>query len=44
MSKNETVQEFNRLKRAWKNHNSKCHPEDKITFNEFLDEHSNIKK
>ncbi len=39
MPKNETVREYNRLKKAWAKHNANCHPEDKIDWNEFLDEH-----
>jgi hypothetical protein len=37
---NETVSEYNRLKRAWKKWNATCHPDDQISWNEFLEEHS----
>ena len=40
MSRNETVSEYNRLKRAWKKWNASCHPDDQISWNEFLEEHS----
>lgn len=40
MPTNETIREYNRLKKAWKKHNSKCHPEDTISWNEYIDEHS----
>lgn len=40
MSRNETVSEYNRLKRAWKKWNASCHPDDQIDWNEFLEEHS----
>ncbi len=38
--KNATTSEYVRLKKAWKKWNSKCHPEDKITWVEYLDEFS----
>tara|TARA_R100001440_G_scaffold3767_1_gene8888 strand:- start:7309 stop:7458 length:150 start_codon:yes stop_codon:yes gene_type:complete len=41
MSKNETVSEYNRLKRAWKKWNASCHPDDQISWDEFLEEHWN---
>ena len=40
MSRNKTVSEYNRLKRAWKKWNASCHPDDQIDWNEFLEEHA----
>jgi hypothetical protein len=37
--RNETVSEYNRLKAAWAKWNKNCHPDDKIDWNEWLDEH-----
>lgn len=42
MSYNATVKAYNRLKKAWKKHNANCHPEDQISWNEYLDEHSDL--
>jgi len=39
MSKKETISEYNRLKKKWVEWNKKCHHEDRISWNEFLDEH-----
>jgi len=38
--KNATTSEYVRLKKAWKKWNSKCHPEDKISWVEYLDQFS----
>ena len=32
--------EWVRLRRAWKKWNASCHPDDQISWNEFLEEHS----
>jgi hypothetical protein len=33
--------EYDRLRKAWLKWNSECHPEDKIDWQEFLEEHAN---
>jgi hypothetical protein len=37
--RNETVAEYNRLKKAWSKWN-RCNPNDQISWPEFLEEHS----
>jgi|TARA_R110000803_G_scaffold57236_1_gene115119 hypothetical protein len=33
--------EYVKLRAAWKKWNDKCHPEDRIDWQEFYDEHKN---
>jgi len=35
----EGTSEYVRLRKAWKKWNDKCHPEDRIDWQEFYDEH-----
>lgn len=40
MSSNETILEYNRLRKAWADWNRKCQPEDTISWVEYLEENS----